>query len=84
LFDGAAGVGHDLSQLSFGGFDLAVDIGKGGVTLVQEMAGVRERGGCGRFTCEELKGHGGKLRDGQGEIGEGRPKGGKRRGDGGP
>jgi hypothetical protein len=53
--------------LSFGGFDLVVDVGESGVALVKETAGIGERGGCGWLTRKWLKGHGGKMRDGQGE-----------------
>jgi hypothetical protein len=70
LFDGAAGVGDDLSQLSLGSFDLAVEVGARRGCLVEETAGIGERGGCRRLTCEWLKGHGGKMKGGEGESGK--------------
>jgi len=33
--------------LSFGGFDLTVEVGEGSVALVKETAGIGERGGGG-------------------------------------
>jgi hypothetical protein len=43
LFDGAAGVCHDLSELSFGSFDLLVEVGERRVALVKETAGIGKR-----------------------------------------
>jgi len=67
MFDGAAGVCHDLTQLSFGGFDLVVEVGERRVALVKETAGIGERGGRGWPAWKGIEGHGGKMRDGHGE-----------------
>jgi hypothetical protein len=67
LLDGAAGVCHNLSQLSFGGFDLAVEVSERSVALVKETAGISERGGGGWLAWKGIEGHGGKMRDGQKE-----------------
>jgi len=67
LFDGAARVCDYLRQLSFGGFDLAVEVGERRVALIEETAGIGKRGGGGWVTWKRMKGHGGKMRDGQGE-----------------
>jgi hypothetical protein len=53
--------------LSFGGFDLAVEVGERRVALVKETAGIGERGCGGWFGWKGIEGHGGKMRDGQGE-----------------
>jgi hypothetical protein len=53
--------------LSFGGFDLAVEVGERSVALVKESAGIGERGSRGWVAWKRIEGHGGKMRDGQGE-----------------
>jgi hypothetical protein len=67
LFDGTAGVCHYLSELSFGGFDFAVEVCERSVALVKETAGIGERGGGGWLARKGIERHGGKMRDGQGE-----------------
>jgi hypothetical protein len=52
LLNGGAGICDDLSQLSLGSFDLAVEVGSRGGCLVQETAGMGERGGRRWLTCE--------------------------------
>jgi hypothetical protein len=53
--------------LSFGGLDLAVDVGERSITLVKETAGIGERGCRGWVAWKWLKGHDGKMKDGQRE-----------------
>ena len=68
LIDSAARFCHDLSQLSFGGFDLAVEEVKVSVVLVKETAGVSKGGRGGWIACKGMEGHDGRTRDRQGEI----------------
>jgi hypothetical protein len=56
-----------MSQVSFGGFDLAVEVSERSVALFKEAAGICERGGGGWLARKGIEGHGGKTRDGQGE-----------------
>jgi hypothetical protein len=53
--------------LTFGSLDLAVEVGERRVALVKETAGIGERGSGGWVIRKGMKGHGGKMRDGQGE-----------------
>jgi len=53
--------------LSFGGFYLAVEVCERSVVLVKETASICERGSRGWLARKRIEGHGGKMRDGQGE-----------------
>ena len=44
-----------------------VEAGERRVALVKETACIGERGRGGRFAWKGIEGHGGKMRDGQGE-----------------
>jgi hypothetical protein len=61
LLDSALGVLNDLGELSFGGLNLVLEVGKGRIAFVKETAGAGERGCCGWFACKLLEGHGGKM-----------------------
>jgi len=54
LFDSGLVVGNNLVQLSLCSLDLAGDVGERGVVVIKEAAGVSERGGRRRLTCEQV------------------------------